>query len=124
MNVQVIESRVAQPLTDPQKRVFPIPAFAAAAEVLKAQRIYTGEEFAAILITLLPGEQQAPHIHPATTHAWYIISGTGVAVLDEDREEPVGPGMLAVHTHGTIHGLRNTGAEPLLYLTISMGAGF
>lgn len=123
MNVQVIESRVAQPLTDPQQRVFTIPGFAGA-EVLKARRIYTGEEFAAILITLLPGEQQAPHVHPATTHAWYIISGTGVAVLDENREEPIGPGMLAVHTHGTIHGLRNTGAEPLRYLTISMGAGF
>lgn len=124
MDVKVIESRVSQPLSDPNERTFRLADYSKTSEPFRASRVYTGEEFAAIVLTLLPGQEQHVHLHPATTHAWLIMSGTGVATLGEDREETVGPGMLCVHPHGTVHGLRNTGNEPLMYVTISMGAGF
>lgn len=124
MDVKVIPARTPQPLSDPKHRVFRIADFSKTAATLKASRVFTAEEFAAVVLTLLPGQEQEVHIHPATTHVWFIISGTGLATLDEDRTEIVGPGMLCVHPHGTIHGLRNTGTEPLMYVTISMGAGF
>lgn len=124
MDVKVIPSRTAQALSDPSERVFRIADFSKTAETLRAARVFTGEEFAAVVLTLLPGQEQEVHVHPSTTHAWVIMSGTGEATLGEERHETVGPGMLCVHPHGTIHGLRNTGDKPLMYLTISMGSGF
>lgn len=124
MQVEVIEARVPQALTDPHERVFRLAEYSHTSVPLKAQRVFTGDEFAVIVLTLLPGQEQKVHMHPATSHAWFIMSGTGVATLDEDREEAVGPGMMCVHPHGTIHGLRNTGSEPLMYVTLSTGAGF
>lgn len=124
MDVKVIPARTPQPLSDPKNRVFRIGDFSKTAETLKASRVFTDEEFAAVVLTLLPGQEQEVHIHPDTTHVWFIVSGSGEATLDAGRTEMVGPGMLCVHPKGTIHGLRNNGNEPLMYVTISMGAGF
>jgi mannose-6-phosphate isomerase-like protein (cupin superfamily) len=83
--------------------------------------MYVGEEFRATVLTLTPGQAQQTHMHPATSHAWFIISGSGELTLEDDRKEQVGAGMFCVHPRNTVHGLKNTGDEDLVYVALSLG---
>jgi mannose-6-phosphate isomerase-like protein (cupin superfamily) len=56
---------------------------------------------------------------------YYVLAGSGVFLL-QDRELPLREGDLLVAPDGVPHGLRNTGPERVLVLTIlapSPGSG-
>ena len=71
MEVKVIASRyIDRPKTDPTARVFRIADHIVVGGETRAGRMYVGDEFRAVVITLPPGDAQEPHMHPATSHAW------------------------------------------------------
>ncbi len=123
MEVKVIASRYAdRPKTDPAARVFRIADHIVLNGETRAGRMYVGDEFRAVVITLPPGDAQEPHLHPSTTHAWFIVSGTGEVTMEDGHHETVEPGLFVVHPRNTVHGLRNTGADNLVYIALSIGA--
>ncbi len=124
MDVKVIAARYTdRPKTDPAQRVFRIADhIVVGAEKLRSGRMYVGDEFRAVVITLAPGQAQEIHMHPATSHAWFIVSGAGEVTMEEGRRETVGPGLFLVHPRNSVHGLRNTGDENLVYVALSIGA--
>jgi len=123
MEVKVIASRYTdRPKTDPTARVFRIADHIAVGGETRAGRMYVGDEFRAVVITLSPGQAQEVHMHPATSHAWFIVSGTGGVTMEAGRRETVEPGCFLVHPRDSVHGLRNTGDENLVYVALSIGA--
>ena len=38
----------------------------------RASRMYVGDDYRAVVITLPPGDAQEVHVHPTTDHAWSI----------------------------------------------------
>lgn len=65
--------------------------------------------------TLRPGACTTAHSHPGTEEIYYILQGTAVmAVEDERRDVGVGDaiGILA----GTRHQIHNTGPDDLIFL--------
>ena len=124
MDVKVVASRYTdRPKTDPAERIFRIADHVVVdAEKLRSGRMYVGDEFRAVVLTLVPGQAQETHMHPATSHAWFIVSGTGEVTMEDDRREAVGPGLFLVHPRNSVHGLRNTGNENLVYVALSIGA--
>jgi mannose-6-phosphate isomerase-like protein (cupin superfamily) len=61
------------------------------------------------------GSQQPFHAHEPE-QCYYIISGTGLVIIEEEEKEVV-PGD-AVYISGNVcHGIRNVGDEVLVYLT-------
>ena len=62
--------------------------------------------------TLLPGSSIGEHPHLGDDEIYFIISGTGVMVVDGE-EQDVGPGAVVLTLSGSSHGLRNTGQEDL-----------
>jgi mannose-6-phosphate isomerase-like protein (cupin superfamily) len=123
MEVKVIASRYAdRPKTDPAARVFRIADHVVVGGETRAGRMYVGDEFRAVVITLRPGDAQEPHMHPSTSHAWFIVSGKGEVMMEDGRREMVETGMFLVHPRNTVHGLRNTGDENLVYIALSIGA--
>ena len=65
--------------------------------------------------TLPPGAQTAPHVHPRTEEIYYILRGNGrMTVGAEQRDVRPADGIL-IPPH-TGHTIRNTGAEPLVFL--------
>ena len=123
MEVKVIAARYAdRPKTDPAARVFRIADHVVVGGETRAGRMYVGDEFRAVVITLPPGDAQEPHMHPATSHAWFIVAGKGEVTMEDGRRETVEPGMFLVHPRDTVHGLRNTGDENLVYIALSIGA--
>lgn len=127
MDVKVIASRYSdRKQTDPAKRIFRIADHIVADpkeahSELDVRRMYVGDAFRATVITLTPGQEQETHLHPATDHAWFIVSGTGEVTMEDDRRETVGPGLFLVHPRSTVHGVRNTSDENFVYIALSTG---
>src|SRR5471032_2385803 len=117
-NVKVIAARyVDRPKTDPGARIFtPADHIVVNAEKLQSGRMYVGDEFRAVVITLSPGQAQTVHMHPETTHAWFIVSGGGEVTMEDGRKETIEAGQFAVHPRNTVHGLRNDRDENLTYI--------
>jgi mannose-6-phosphate isomerase-like protein (cupin superfamily) len=124
MDVKVIAERYTdRPKTDPSKRVFKISDhIVVGAEKVRAGRMYVGDDYRAVVITLAPGQQQEVHMHPNTDHAWFIVSGKGEVTMEDGKRDLVEPGVFLVHPRNTVHGLRNTSDENLVYIAVSVGA--
>jgi quercetin dioxygenase-like cupin family protein len=65
-------------------------------------------------LEFLPGQQlQPPHQHP-NEECQYVISGTGTWFLN-GKEIPLETGDLMYTKPGDLHGIKNTGTEPLRF---------
>jgi mannose-6-phosphate isomerase-like protein (cupin superfamily) len=122
-DVKVIASRYSdRPKTDPAARLFTIADYVIAdPEKLRSGRMYVGDEFRAVVLTLTPGQAQTVHLHPETSHAWFIVSGSGEVTMEDGRKERVEAGMFCVHPRNSVHGLRNDRSENLTYIALSIG---
>lgn len=70
-------------------------------------------------ITMVQGEsgsEQPMHSHPEAEQVYVIVSGTGLMKVS-DEEQEVTPGTLAFIPRGAKHAIRNTGRDPLLYVS-------
>jgi mannose-6-phosphate isomerase-like protein (cupin superfamily) len=121
--VKVIASRYQnRPKTEAGARIFSISDHVVVdAEKLRSGRMYVGDAFRAVVLTLVPGQAQKTHIHPATDHAWFIVSGTGEVTMEDGKREIVKPGQFLVHPRNTVHGLLNVGTDNLVYVALSTG---
>lgn len=63
-----------------------------------------------------PGSEQPMHSHPEAEQVYVIVSGSGLMRVD-DEEREVAPGTLAYIPRGAKHAIRNTGGEPLVYVS-------
>ena len=63
-------------------------------------------------ITVPPGSVVGEHPHSDDEEVYFIISGTGTMVVDGE-ERVVGSGSAVLTLSGSVHGIRNEGAEEL-----------
>ena len=63
-----------------------------------------------------PGSEQPPHSHPSSEQAYVIVRGRGLMAAGDETEE-VGPGTVVLIPPGTSHSIRNTGVEPLVFIS-------
>jgi mannose-6-phosphate isomerase-like protein (cupin superfamily) len=122
-DVKVIAQRYQdRPKTDPKARSFVISDHIVVdADKLKSGRMYVGDAFRAVVLTLVPGQAQKTHIHPSTDHAWFIVSGTGEVTMEDGKKEIVKAGHFLVHPRNSVHGLLNVGQDNLVYVALSTG---
>ncbi|TAL34017.1 MAG: cupin domain-containing protein [Spirochaetes bacterium] len=74
-----------------------------------------------IQVSSIPvGSEQPLHRH-APEQCYYIIRGTGLMVIEEERET-VNTGDAIYVPGDTMHGIKNTGSEVLEYLTANAPA--
>ncbi len=66
---------------------------------------------------LPPGVSIGNHLHSGDEEYYYIVSGTGMMTLDQERFEVSAGDMTAVYPGG-VHGLENTGSEDLRIIVI------
>ncbi len=121
--VKVIAQRYQdRPKSDPNARSFVISDHIVVdAEKLRSGRMYVGDAFRAVVLTLVPGQAQKVHVHPATDHAWFIVSGTGEVTMEDGKREIVKAGHFLVHPRNTVHGIRSVGDDNLVYIALSTG---
>lgn len=122
-DVKVIAQRYTdRAKTDPALRVFDIADhIVVGEETFRAGRMYVGDEFRAVVITLAPGQSQPLHVHPNTSHAWFVVSGSAEVTMENGQKDRMKPGMFAVHPRNSVHGLRNDTDENFTYIALSIG---
>ena len=64
-----------------------------------------------------PGQAHALHAHAGMDKVYQVLEGAGVFLV-EGAELPMNAGDLLIAPQGVPHGVRNTGPERLLILTI------
>lgn len=74
-------------------------------------RLYAG------LNCLRPGQEHAAHVHEDQDKLYFVVAGAGEATVGADTHA-VGEGDLVLAPAGVPHGLRNTGAAPLVVLVV------
>ena len=123
-DVEIIAERFAdRPKTDPDARIFTIAdSIKVGEKYQRAGRMYVGDEFRATVITLSPGQAQTVHLHPDTSHAWFIVSGSGLVTMENGRKERIEAGQFAVHPRNSVHGITNDRDDNLTYIALSIGA--
>jgi uncharacterized cupin superfamily protein len=69
------------------------------------------------LMTLMPGHESTEyHRHLYAEECVYILSGIGMATID-DRAYPIGPGdFMGFPRRGAAHTMQNTGDVPMVYI--------
>ena len=63
------------------------------------------------------GQSHALHAHAGMDKMYYVLTGTGVFLL-QSHEVPMQAGDLLVAPDGVPHGVRNTGSARLLLLAV------
>jgi quercetin dioxygenase-like cupin family protein len=121
--VKVIAERGSSyAMNDVSERIFNIYDFATVFDPMKPTRMYTGEEFRVAVFRMSPGQEQEVHLHPSTTHAWFVFEGTVEITLEDEQKTIAGPGTFSVHPRNSVHGLKNVGADEVVYVTLSIGS--
>ncbi len=87
------------------------PAKMAKVEIFRSPRLLVG------LNCFEPGQEHALHSHAGMDKVYHVLEGQGLFLL-QDREVPMGPGMMLVAPEGVPHGIRNIGAGRLCVLAI------
>lgn len=66
-----------------------------------------------------PGQEIAPHMHPHGQDTWTILMGEGEYYLDETgTRKPIHAGDVVVAPTGHVHGVLNSGEEPLIFISV------
>ncbi|GEM_PF-5105430 len=71
-----------------------------------------------VVWNLEPGQENAPHVHPANAHTMMVLEGQGL-FLRENESVPIKGGDWIVIPRATLHGIRNTGKGRLSYLAVT-----
>lgn len=73
-----------------------------------------------------PGQEIPAHIHPNGQDTWTVLSGTADYFQGHGIVRPIAEGEIAVARPGQVHGARNTGTEPFVFVSVvaSADAGY
>ena len=63
-----------------------------------------------------PGSEQALHAHPANEQVYVIVHGRGMMRVGSEEQEVLA-GTLVFIPPGASHAIRNTGGEPLVFVS-------
>ncbi|MHB1531793.1 cupin domain-containing protein [Acidithiobacillus sp.] len=101
-------------------RIFEVTKFIQRSEGEPIRAIVTeSPESVVTMWYVMPGQQVRPHIHPSGQDTWVVLSGEGQYVLDADGTTmPIASGHVVVAHTGQVHGVLNSGSEPLQFVSI------
>lgn len=102
------------------QRLFRIADFLQPADGEPIRSVITESADAAVVAwCVLPGQSIAAHVHPDGQDTWTILSGYGEYRLDgHGASIPIARGDVLVAHRREVHGVRNTGQEPLVFLSV------
>ena len=77
------------------------------------------EDSAVIAWYVQPGQRISAHLHPVGQDTWLIQSGMGDYQFDASGStKPIQAGDVVIAHRGEVHGVLNTGNEPLIFVSV------
>ena len=95
----------------------PVPGGRSTFRILLDEESVGAKEFALLVNEFDPGLTSKAHKHDNEEHGFYIMSGTGVIRIEEERIE-VSEGDAVFVPPGKMHEISSTGDAPLKYIVI------
>jgi quercetin dioxygenase-like cupin family protein len=84
------------------------------------------DDAAIVVWHVAPGQEIAAHVHPQGQDSWTVITGEADYYQGGGEVARLKVGDIAVAKPGQVHGARNTGARPFIFVSVvaSGNAGF
>jgi mannose-6-phosphate isomerase-like protein (cupin superfamily) len=70
-------------------------------------------------VTMEPGSVSDRHAHERSEQIWIVERGEGILLLENEHSEVLRAGDIVRTPAGEIHGVANSGKEPLVYLAVT-----
>src|SRR5437016_3258924 len=70
-------------------------------------------------VTVQPGASQPRHAHDSSEQIWVALSGAGLLKLADGQTREFKAGEVARFAEGDVHGFKNIGAEPFVYIAVT-----
>jgi mannose-6-phosphate isomerase-like protein (cupin superfamily) len=70
-------------------------------------------------VTVEPGSVSDRHAHERSEQIWIVERGEGILLLENEQSEILRAGDIVRTPAGEIHGVANSGEEPLVYLAVT-----
>jgi quercetin dioxygenase-like cupin family protein len=67
----------------------------------------------------LTGAEHPPHVHASSEQIRLAVSGRGTLLLAKGATHPICAGEVVQFAGGDLHGFKNTGSEPFVYLSVT-----
>ena len=102
------------------ERVFESARFLmpADADPVRSVVVETGESVV-VAWHVAPGQMIRPHVHPQGQDTWTVLSGQGDYILNGDgNTRPIKAGDILVARTNDVHGVFNSGAQPLIFISV------
>ena len=81
--------------------------------------VHETADAAVVAWTVQPGQRISPHRHPDGQDTWTVIAGEGAYQVDTAGGTlPLVAGDIAIAPAGAVHGVLNTGAVPLVIVSV------
>ncbi|PIR75626.1 MAG: mannose-6-phosphate isomerase [Candidatus Magasanikbacteria bacterium CG_4_9_14_0_2_um_filter_42_11] len=74
-------------------------------------------------LVVKPGQRLSYQLHHKRQEHWFIVSGTGIAIID-DEEKKIKPGDSIDVAIEQKHRIANTGDEDLIFIEVQIGTYF
>lgn len=83
--------------------------------------IESGDGYQVKRLEVLPGKRLSYQTHEFRSEHWFLVAGSGIAVLDGERSSVVAGDSVDVPI-GAAHRIENTGEEPLVLIEVQRGS--
>jgi mannose-6-phosphate isomerase-like protein (cupin superfamily) len=70
-------------------------------------------------VTMEPGSVSERHVHKGSEQIWIVERGEGILLLENEQTEALRAGDIVRTPAGELHGVANSGKEPLVYLAVT-----
>ncbi|MBI5717833.1 MAG: cupin domain-containing protein [Burkholderiales bacterium] len=102
------------------QRLFRVAEFLQPADGEPIRSVITESADAAVVAWYVkPGQRISAHVHPDGQDTWTILSGCGEYGIDaRGASIAIAEGDVLVAHRGQVHGVRNTGQEPLVFVSV------
>jgi quercetin dioxygenase-like cupin family protein len=102
------------------QRLFNVAEFLRPADGEPVRSVVTESVDAAVVAWhVKPGQSISTHVHPEGQDTWTILSGHGeYRVSAQGESVSVSRGQVVVAHRGEVHGVLNTGPEPLVIVSV------
>jgi quercetin dioxygenase-like cupin family protein len=102
------------------QRLFSIESFLKPADGEPIRSVITESADAVVVAWYVkPGQSISAHVHPQGQDTWTILSGCGEYRVDAQGAcVSVGKGDVLVAHRGEVHGVLNTGPDPLVFVSV------
>lgn len=99
-------------------RIFKLSEVAKAGDQATKTVFYTSDSTSGSVWVVKPGQEVTRHTHPTGDDFWYCVQGQGLFFPQVGQEVAVQQGDMIISPKGTCHGLKNTGSEDFIFVSV------